>query len=193
MRPRWLIVGLVVSVALNLFLIGAGAGAIALATRLAREGRRSPGGRCCWRPSTCRSRPGAPSARMLRGVRDQVRADAGRSRALRLQAWDDIAAPKPDAAAIKQALAQSRQIDIAVRAKVEDSIVDFAASLSPADRAALAAGFPSGTGRAGYAAASGAHPATWRPLHELLAVDGSRQPQRSFSRKGRRVVQPRPV
>ena len=37
MRPRWLIVGLVVSIALNLFLVGAGAGLLALGLRLARE------------------------------------------------------------------------------------------------------------------------------------------------------------
>jgi uncharacterized membrane protein len=139
MRQRWLIVGLVASVALNLFLIGAGAGAIALAMRLAREGARPAAVVLATQHLPQPSRGAIRN--MLRGVRDQVRADAGRSRALRLQAWSAIAAAKPDAAAIKQTLAQSRQIDIAVRAKVEDSIVDFAATLSPADRTALAAGF----------------------------------------------------
>jgi len=36
MGSRWLIVGLVVSVALNLFLVGAGAGIVALGLRLAQ-------------------------------------------------------------------------------------------------------------------------------------------------------------
>ena len=37
MRPRWMIVLLVVSIALNLFLVGAGAGLLALGLRIARE------------------------------------------------------------------------------------------------------------------------------------------------------------
>ena len=74
------------------------------------------------------------------GLRDQVRTDVDRSRALRTQAWSGLAAAKPDTVAIKQGLAQGRQIDQAVRTKVEEHVVDQIALLPPADRAAYAAG-----------------------------------------------------
>jgi uncharacterized membrane protein len=140
MGSRWLIGGLIVSVALNLFLIGVGAGVIALGMRLARE---NPGRPAALLVATQRlPQPARAGIRqMLRGVRDETRAQSEQSRTLRLGAWDGLAAAKPDTAAIKQALAQSRQLDIGVRTKVEESVVDYAAQLSPADRAALAAGF----------------------------------------------------
>jgi len=140
MRSRWLIVGLVASVALNLFLIGAGAGVVALGLRMARE---NPGARPAvffWATEAMSQPARRETRRMLLGVRDAVRPDAERSRALRVQAWSGLAAPSPNVAAIKQALAQSRQIDIGVREKVEDQIVDRVAQLQVADRAAYANG-----------------------------------------------------
>jgi uncharacterized membrane protein len=140
MRSRWLIGGLIVSVALNLFLIGLGAGVVALGMRLARENPARPG--ALFMATQRLPQPARAGIRqMLRGVREETRAQSEQSRTLRLGAWGSLAAAKPDTAAIKQALAQSRQIDIGVRTKVEESVVDYAAQLSPADRAALAAGF----------------------------------------------------
>ncbi|MEJ0064926.1 MAG: periplasmic heavy metal sensor [Caulobacteraceae bacterium] len=78
--------------------------------------------------------------RMLLALRDQVSPDVQRSRALRLQGWNGLTAAKPDAVAVKAALAQSRQIDVGVRTKVEEDIVDHVAQLPPPDRAAYAAG-----------------------------------------------------
>ena len=64
MRPPWLVIGLVASVVLNLFLIGAGAGVFALATRMAHESAavrgRGPGARHA-RPAG--GRPPSPCAR----------------------------------------------------------------------------------------------------------------------------------
>jgi len=140
MRRRWLIVGLVASVALNLFLLGLGAGVIAFGLNMARENAAVRPAAFFWAASGMAQPARRDTRRMLLSLRDQVRPDVQRSRALRRQAWSGLADAKPDAAAIKAGLAQSRQIDIAVRAKVEDGIVDHVAQLSPADRAAYAAG-----------------------------------------------------
>jgi uncharacterized membrane protein len=140
MRPRWLIVGLVVSVALNLFLVGAGAGIVALGVSLAKENAAGRPGVFFWATNPM-PQPSRHKVRSwLAGEREQVRADVERSFAVRVQAWDALAAAKPDPAAIKQGLAQGRQLDLAVRTKVEDGVVDQVAALPPAERAAFAAG-----------------------------------------------------
>ena len=110
MRIPWLAIGLFVSLALNLFLIGAAAGVIALGLRMAREN-------------------GAAAA-----------PDAQRSRTFRAAAWSALAEPKPDVAAIKSGLEESRRIDIGVRTRVEQRIVDYVAGMSPASRAIFSAG-----------------------------------------------------
>ena len=140
MRRNWLIGGLIASVALNLFLIGLGAGAIALGMRLARENQAARPAALFWATQRLPQPARADIRAMLRSVRSETLAQAEQSLALRVQAWDGLAAPKPDPAAVKQALAQSRQLDIAVRGKVEESIVDFAVQLPPAERATLSAG-----------------------------------------------------
>jgi uncharacterized membrane protein len=142
MRGRWLTIGLTLSVALNLFLIGAGAGVIALGVRMAREtpaGAPRPAGLLL--ATEALPQPARRNIRlMMRDVRDEVKADSDRSLALRRDAWGALADPKPDPAAIEQKLAQSRQIDIGVRTRVEQRIIDYAVKMPPADRATLAAG-----------------------------------------------------
>ena len=139
MRPRWLIVGLLASVALNLFLVGAGAGIVALGLRIASDSGARPGA-YFW-ATQAMAQPARGEARQaLAALRGQVRADVDRSRALRMQGWNGLAAAKPDTSAIKLALAQGRQIDLATRAKVEERVVDQIAALPPADRTAFAAG-----------------------------------------------------
>ncbi|HEY2707014.1 MAG TPA: periplasmic heavy metal sensor [Caulobacteraceae bacterium] len=141
MRPRWLIAAMIASASLNLFLIGAGAGVIALGARMAHETGAARPAALYWATQRLPGPARANVRALLRQIRGEVRPDVDRSRALRLQAWDGVAAAKPDTGAIKQALAQSRQLDVAVREKVEERLVDFAATLSPADRATLSAGF----------------------------------------------------
>jgi len=141
MRPRWLVIGLIASLALNLFLIGAGAGVIALGTRMA--GRSTPPrqiGALFWATENLPQPARRDMRLMFRDVRGEVKADTDRSLALRTAAWAAIADPKPDTAAIDQKLAESRQIDIGARAHVEQRIVDYAAHMSPADRTIFAAG-----------------------------------------------------
>ena len=141
MRPRWLVVGLIASLALNLFLIGAGAGVIALGTRMARMATPARQASALFWASE--GLP--PSARhnmrlMFRDVRDQVKPDADRSLALRAQAWTAVGDANPDAGAIEQKLAQSRQIDIGVRTRVEQAVVAYAAKMPGADRKIFADG-----------------------------------------------------
>lgn len=142
MRPRWLVVGLIASLALNLFLIGAGAGVIALGVRMARQQAAPPRqvGAMFWATEDL-PQPARHAMRlMLWNLRGEVKADTDRSVQLRIAAWSALAAPSPDAAAINQKLAESRQTDIAVRTRVEQSIVDYAVRMPPAERAILAAG-----------------------------------------------------
>ncbi len=129
MRGRWLTVGLVASVALNLFLVGAGVGILALGLRIARENAIVRPAAFFWATEAMSQPARRDTRRMLVAMRDQVRPDVERSRALRLQAWSGLGAARPDAAAIKAGLAQGRQIDVAVRGKVEDAIVDRVAQL----------------------------------------------------------------
>lgn len=138
MRIRWLAIGLFASLALNLFLIGAAAGVIALGLRMAREN-----GNPAALVVATRDLP-QPDRRnfrqMLAGERAKTAADARRSRDLRVAGWSGLADPKPDTSAIKFELAQSRQIDVGVRTNVEEKIVDYVAALPPNDRAIFAAG-----------------------------------------------------
>jgi uncharacterized membrane protein len=141
MRPRWLIIALIASLALNLFLVGAGAGVIALGMRMARQaGPARQAGALFWATQGLPQPQRRDMRLMLRDVRDQVKPDTDRSLALRVAAWGALADPKPDPAAIDATLAQSRQIDIGVRTRVEQKIVDYAAHMAPADRASFAAG-----------------------------------------------------
>ncbi|HEY1751320.1 MAG TPA: periplasmic heavy metal sensor [Caulobacteraceae bacterium] len=140
MRPRWLVIGLVVSLALNLFLIGAGAGIIALGSRLARENGGERVAALFWATQKLPRTDRRQIRAMLTNTRQQVRADADRSLALRMAAWSALADPRPDTAAIEQQLAQSRQIDVATRAVVEHKVTAYVAAMPPADRAIVAAG-----------------------------------------------------
>jgi uncharacterized membrane protein len=141
MRGRWMLVGLIVSVALNLFLIGAAAGVVALGARMARLNATD-------RPGVmvqATARLPQPDRRNMRLMLRQVGLDArpavAQSRALRLQAWTAIAEARPDAALIKLKLAQSRQLDLATRAEVEEKVADYVLALPASDRAILADGF----------------------------------------------------
>ncbi|HUZ13399.1 MAG TPA: periplasmic heavy metal sensor [Caulobacteraceae bacterium] len=140
MRGRWLAVGLVASLALNLFLIGAAAGVIALGARMARQNIGARPGAFA-RAARALPEPERRDLRlMLRAAWIQIRPVATRSRQLRLAGWDALADPKPDAAAIKARLAQSRQLDASTRAAVEEKLVDYVMALPPHDRAAFVAG-----------------------------------------------------
>jgi len=140
MRGRWLLIGLIVSLTLNVFLIGAAAGVVALGQRMASQtGVARPG--VLVRATAGLPQPDRRNIRLL--LRDAwagVRPDVARSRALSLEAWTSLADPNADALVIRLKLAQSRQLDIAARAQVEQAFLDAALRLPPADRAIIADG-----------------------------------------------------
>ena len=140
MRPRWLIIGLIASVVLNLFLNGAGVGVVMIGRTMARQNAAAGGG-ILVRATRDLPQPDRRNMRLaLRKAWLEIKPDADRSSALRLDAWRAIADPNADAATIKAKLAQSRQIDIADRGKAEEEMVDYALTLPPADRQIFANG-----------------------------------------------------
>jgi uncharacterized membrane protein len=140
MRPRWLAIGLIASLVLNLFLIGAGVGVVTLGRMMARQNAAAGGG-VLVRATRDLPQPDRRNMRLaLRKAWLEIKPDAERSSALRLEAWRAIADPKADAAQIKAKLTECRQIDIANRAKAEEEMVDYALTLPPADRRIFAAG-----------------------------------------------------
>jgi uncharacterized membrane protein len=140
MRSPWLIAGLIASLALNLFVIGAGVGVWVFAVGLARQAPGARPGALFWATEALPQPDRRQMRQFLKDVRDQAKPEAVQSLGLRAAAWGALAGAKPDAAAIKQQLARSRQIDIAIRTEAEAKIVDYAARLPPSDRAIFAAG-----------------------------------------------------
>ena len=141
MRGRWLIIGLIASVALNLFLIGAGGGRGRPGHAHGASERRGARPGVLVRATRNLPQPDRRNMRqMLRQAWLEVRPATEQSRALKLDAWRAIADPKADVTTIKAKLAQSRQLDIADRAKAEEELVDYALTLPPADRQIFANG-----------------------------------------------------
>lgn len=140
MRGRWLTIGLIASVTLNLFLIGAGLGVVWIGMRLAHENAVARSGALV-RAIRDLPQPDRRKMRlMLRQAWLEVKGPSDQSRALRLDAWGSIADPSADPAQIKQKLAESCQLDVADRTIVEEKVVDYALALPPADRRIFAAG-----------------------------------------------------
>jgi uncharacterized membrane protein len=140
MRP-WLIGGLIVSAALNLFLIGAAAGILTMGAHLAHQrppGRPGPGGGQLWRASRVLPPAEAQAFRQaLRAQAQAVRPLAEAGPRAREQAWLSGAAERFDAAATKAALARARSADMQTRQRLEEAVVDIAGALPPDQRRAV--------------------------------------------------------
>lgn len=76
----------------------------------------------------------------LKAARQEGREFAREGREGRRDVRALIAAPDFDRAALDAALARTRDADLALRTRVENSVVAFAATLSPDERARFAAG-----------------------------------------------------
>jgi len=138
-------IALFASLALNLFLVGAVAGGFVVGHRIRGGGDERPSaGR--GPPQLWRAGDGLPpdQARAYRvALRDQGRAareEMHAVRAARLEAWRALGQEPFDAKAAKARLAAIRAEEADARGQIEDSVVDFAVQLSPADRAGLARG-----------------------------------------------------
>lgn len=140
MSRRTLLIVLFVSLAVNLFLVGAVAGGLVVGQKFRAE--RSQPMRMVqpvWRagevlpPEQARAYHEA-----LRGHGLDVRQAMRQARTERLEAWRGLGDEPFEPARVKARLAQVRNEEAGARGRVEDAIVDFAAGLSPAERRALA-------------------------------------------------------
>ncbi|WP_175910058.1 periplasmic heavy metal sensor [Burkholderia sp. BCC1640] len=130
---------LVGSVVLNVFMLGAiGGGAYQwFATHPDLHGTGMPGQRTALRfaadgLSDARQRAFAAA---LKAARKDARDFAREGRDGRITVLDLLAAPQLDRPAIDAALERTRAADSALRGQVERSVVDFAATLTPDERA----------------------------------------------------------
>jgi len=143
MSRRTLAVILFISLAVNVFLIGAVVGGLVVGQRVhhQRPAMMARGGQPLWAAAN-ELPPEQRRAyrRLLRGEAGEVRAGMLAVQAARAEAWRGLAAEPFDAAAAKRKLDMARVQETQVRAGVESRIIDFAAGLPPAERARLAAG-----------------------------------------------------
>jgi uncharacterized membrane protein len=139
-RPRPIL--LVVSLALNLFLIGTVVGGLVVGQRL-RAMRPPPerGGPALWAAARGLSPAHRDAYReVLRGEGGEVRSKLRAAREARMQAWKTLGQEPFDAGAVRQRLAAARTQDTAARQELEDRLVAFAASLPADERVKLAEG-----------------------------------------------------
>lgn len=144
MKGRGLVIGLLASLAVNLFLIGLGVGAWALGPRLMQPApavARGPGGRplplwALGRSLSPEYRPGFNA--VLRKALLASAGDIRQAREIKRKAFDALAADTVDPGRISADLARARALELAGRARVERDMVAYAATLPAAERANLA-------------------------------------------------------
>ena len=137
MTGRRTTIAILCSVALNLFLVGALVGVLAVGIRSA-AGR--PSGRQ-WLRGAAMSLTGDERSRLfatLRGQAATVRPLTAQARGLRQDAWNQLGANTLDPTVVKSTLARARALDQQARGTVEDSVVDFAATLPQGERLTFA-------------------------------------------------------
>jgi len=142
-KRRWLLVGLVVSLALNLFLVGLGVGALLFGGGAKRgpdpEAAAGPRRAPLWMAGRGLSPAHRPAYRevLMRATR-AARPDLVEARRLKRQAFDAMATTPYDAEMVAADLAQARTLEFKARTRLEKDIATFAATLPPGERAALA-------------------------------------------------------
>jgi uncharacterized membrane protein len=143
MSPRKMRILLILSVAVNIFVVGAIAGGSYMWVR----GNQAFGVGANWRRDAGVALPPQEREAYRQMIRQTMR-DAqpifGRAAKARGEAARLFVQPQFDAAAANAALAQARAADMQLRTQLEDRIVDFAAKLSFEDRRILAEGLSPG-------------------------------------------------
>lgn len=180
MTGRSLRILLLASLVLNMFLVGGITGAAIMWSRT--ETQRPLNG--VGRPARLRQASEALQPDNRRALRQAVRAaarsvrpQAERARAARIEARDLLTKPDFDRAAFETALARARADDIAIRTRLEQSVVGVVATLPVEERVVLAKGLErSGALRmprdrrgkgvaADGVAGSNASPQQYQPVH----------------------------
>ncbi|NIE86545.1 MULTISPECIES: periplasmic heavy metal sensor [unclassified Burkholderia] len=146
---------LVVSVVLNVFLLGAIAGGA-----YQWFSRHHAGGAPTARTALRFAAEGLPPERQqqfaeaLKAARRDGRVYVREAREGRRDVLDLLAMPQLDRSAVDEALARTRDADLRLRAQVESNVVDFAETLSPDERQRFVDGLRhSGQWRSGAARA----------------------------------------
>lgn len=144
MKGRWLLIGLVVSLALNLFLVGLGAGALLFgkgrpgepAAAGAGQGgqRRGP----LWTAGRGLSEQYRPAYRqVLMRATMATRDDLREARRLKRRGFDAMASDNYDPKAVAADFEAARALEFKARTRIERDIADFAATLPKEERSAL--------------------------------------------------------
>lgn len=159
MNAPWIKIALACSLAVNLFMVGAVAGA-AFQRHRTVEMRGGPvqGGNPLMRVGE--SLPDAQRQAFRTQMRQAGLANRPlleTNRAARDKVAEVFAAPTFDAAAASAALAASREAETAARAQLEGAVVQFAQGLSVEDRKILAEGLRRAPGRGGRGGHGGGH------------------------------------
>ncbi len=141
MSPRALKIGLALSLVLNMFLLMAVGGAIAMRHKLMDTGRGD-------RPNSImrltKDMPPESRKAMRQVLREAVVAtlpDLKTAHDARIAAADSLAAAKPDRAVIDSNLQRAREAEMRARAGMESAAVTYALTVSPDDRARIAESF----------------------------------------------------
>ena len=143
MKPatlKWL---LAASVAVNLFLASAMFGATAwwfAAERTAATAGGTPQRGLRFAADALPAPEKAAFRQRLRETRREAQPDLQAAREGRRELARLLAAPQFDAAAVQATAERIRKADLAARSHIEAAVVDFAATLPPASRSALADG-----------------------------------------------------
>lgn len=173
MSPRGLAIALFVSVALNLFAIGAVVGGFVVAERLhgmtlvqrPGAGPQQP----LWTAADALPTAHRDAYRAL--LRDQalpVGLQLRQARQARRQAWAGLMTEPFDATGTAKTLADARTLELQARGGIEQKIVEFAATLPAEERAKLAQGLAHAT--------PGPRAVMMRRLHGGGGPDGPPQP-----------------
>lgn len=144
MTPKALRILLIVSLTLNVFVLGALGGAAFMWQRAERHERPTVaavgGGRLRLAGERLSPEQRRAFRRALRETRRAAAPVIEQSRDARSEAARLLSEPAVDQEAVKAALARARAADFALRARLEERVVAFAASLPAEEREALAEG-----------------------------------------------------
>jgi uncharacterized membrane protein len=137
MSRRGLLVALVVSLAVNLFLLGGLAGAALMGLAHHRPPAPGPGRMHAIGRALGADRQQAWET-AVRGAVQTARPQLRQARDLRRQAWGELASDPANPQAAMAALDQSRALESQARGIMDRAVVAFAAGLPARDRAKLA-------------------------------------------------------
>ena len=156
MNERRLQLAFVLSLGLNLFLVGLIVGGLLMSARADVDRGRRRGAGHYWAAAERFDPADREAFREL--MRREARENAPRLRAMRQarrDAHDAVAGAPFDPAAARAALARAHQEELALRADVDAAVLEFAQRLDPKERAALAEAMRRPKGRRGSRERSG--------------------------------------